>query len=142
VGSGVGLGSGVGVGLGAGVGVGSGVVEPGYQSGTSSLLDVELSAVELLEAVEAELAEFELDELIPDVDALELEFDELILDVDVDELKLDELMLDVDAVELELDEPSGLSSPHPAKSAEAAKIPTKSLIFFIKNLLKANTLLL
>ena len=93
------------------------VVEPGYQSGTSSLLelDVELLAVELLEVVELELDELELLELVED-------------ELDVDELELDEEEL--------LDESSsGLSSPQPVRSA-AARIAEKIVVFFIKTSLK------
>ena len=89
------------------------VVEPGYQSGTSSLLelDVELLAVELLEVVELELDELEL------LEAIELELDELELAV------LDELLEVLS---------SGLSSPQPVRST-AARIAAKIVVFFIKN---------
>ena len=87
------------------------VVEPGYQSGTSSLLelDVELLAVELLDVVELELDELELLELVED------ELD--VLDVDEEEL-LDESS-------------SGLSSPQPVRSA-AVRSTAKIVVFFIE----------
>lgn len=119
--------------LGAGLGSGAGVVEvvevlvePGYQSGTSSVLDVELSATELLEAVELELDVLEVDEDELDVDEVELDVDEELLDADEDVLEVLS---------------SGLSSPQPVRSA-AAKIPAKNTVFFIKYLLEANILLL
>ena len=102
--------------------MGSGVVveveleELWVGSGVGSVFDVELSATELLEAVELELDELELLELVED-------------ELDVDELELDEEEL--------LDESSsGLSSPQPVRSADAAKIPAISVTFFIKTSLK------
>ena len=105
------------------------VVEPGYQSGTSSLLelDVELLAVELLDVVELELDELELLELVEDE-----------LDVDEDELEVDVLEVDVDVLEVLS---SGLSSPQPVRSA-AVRSTAKIVVFFIIYLLKANIFLL
>ena len=104
--------------------VGSGVVDVGVDelwvgSGVvvvdelwvGSGFDVELSATELLEAVELEVDELEL------LEAIELELDELELAV------LDELLEVLS---------SGLSSPQPVRSA-AARIAAKIVVFFIKN---------
>ena len=104
--------------------VGSGVVDVGVDelwvgSGVvvvdelwvGSGFDVELSATELLEAVELEVDELEL------LEAIELELDELELAV------LDELLEVLS---------SGLSSPQPVRST-AARIAAKIVVFFIKN---------
>lgn len=85
------------------------LVEPGYQSGTSSLLVVEL----------------EVDELDVVEDELDVVEDELVVE---DVLDVDEDVLEVLS--------SGLSSPQPVRSA-AAKIPAKNTVFFIKYLLEA-----
>ena len=106
--------------------VGSGVVDVGvdelwvgsvFVSGSVvgvELLDVELSATELLEAVELEVDELEL------LEAIELELDELELAV------LDELLEVLS---------SGLSSPQPVRSA-AVRSTAKIVVFFIKTSLK------
>ena len=125
--------------------MGSGVVveveleELWVGSGVGSVFDVELSATELLEAVELE---------VDVLDALELDVDEELLDVDEDELlelveellELDEELLDADEDVLEVLS-SGLSSPQPVRSA-AARIAEKIVVFFIIYLLKANIFLL
>ena len=107
--------------------VGSGVVDVGVDelwvgSGVvvvdelwvGSGFDVELSATELLEAVELEVDELEL------LEAIELELDELELAV------LDELLEVLS---------SGLSSPQPVRSA-AVRSTAKIVVFFIKTSLK------
>ena len=99
------------------------LVEPGYQSGTSSLLVVELSAAELLDVVELEVDELDVVE-----DELDVVEDELVVEDEVDVELLEVLS-------------SGLSSPQPVRST-AAKIPAKNTVFFIKYLLKANIFLL
>ena len=93
------------------------------------MFDVELSATELLEAVELE---------VDVLDALELDVDEELLDVDEDELlelveellELDEELLDADEDVLEVLS-SGLSSPQPVRST-AVRSTAKIVVFFIK----------